>query len=170
MSKRWWISWRHYAEHYSPFEIHTPWWVSGSAHDFETICAAVIAPTEEAAKAKIIASYDEPPKNPDDLEIWDMPESGGVVKIDPSIGIVWRFCNMRADDWSPYGDRFQEPDWAKWPPEEESEPAPDPVKSSFREEFEKSLSAPIDFGIKELEDGIAILRKHGIEWEEKDES
>ena len=118
MMKPFWISWRHYYDHYSEFELHTPWWCSGSGEDFDTICAAVMAKNEDDARKQILASYDELPENTKDLEIWIMPDEGGCVKLPtPFDGLVWRFCNEKPKGWSPYGDRFPEPDWAKWPPE-----------------------------------------------------
>lgn len=116
--KPFWISWRHYYDHYSEFEIHTPWWTTGSGDGFDTICAAVMADNEDAARKQILESYDEPPENPKSLEIWIMPDEGGCKLLPtPFEGLVWRFCNEKPEGWSPYGDRFQEPSWAKWPPD-----------------------------------------------------
>lgn len=92
--KNWWLSW--YNIHScDAFELHSPWWVSGvrMADDADTIVAAIRAPSETAAKAKIIAAYDRPP----------------VASLE------WRFCNERPDDWSPFSDRFQRSDWMRWP-------------------------------------------------------
>jgi hypothetical protein len=91
--KKFWISWYCAADDMGKFELHTPWWISGTrcSDDAETICAAVQAEDEEAAKKAILNSYDDPPK---DLE--------------------WRFVNERSADWSPFCDRFQQAKWMKW--------------------------------------------------------
>lgn len=98
--KRWWLSWYH-TRNMSPYTIHSPWWISGARvkldtatgeeFDEPTVCAAVIAPTEKAAKAAIIGAYDIPPAK-----------------------MEWRFCEERADDWSPFSDRFPEAKWMQW--------------------------------------------------------
>lgn len=96
--KRFWLSWT--AKDEGPFTLWSPWWISGAALytdgkdilERPTICAAVIAPDEDAAKGVIRAAHDKPPL---DLE--------------------WRFCNERPQDWSPFCDRFPRGDWMKWP-------------------------------------------------------
>lgn len=99
--KRFWISWYH-TPVMGQFELHSPWWVSGARHvadrlafdevrEEPTICAAVQADHEEAAKAIVQASYDVPPHE-----------------------IEWRFCEERPDDWSPFSGRFPKADWMKW--------------------------------------------------------
>ena len=94
MDKNWWISW--YNTHpRDAFELHSPWWISGiRADDADTIVAAVHAPSEDEAKAKIIAAYDRPT----------------VTSLE------WRFCEERPADWSPFGsNRFPQAEWMKWP-------------------------------------------------------
>lgn len=87
--KNYWISWW---QDQQPFEF-APWWVSGwrcgEAEDQPSICAAVQAESENAAKAAIIAAHDSP--QPDDLD--------------------WRFIEERPDDWTPYNSRFEKADW-----------------------------------------------------------
>lgn len=97
-----WISWFHKPA-MGAFELHSPWWVSGSrevanrftfdeGHSEPTICAAVRAEDEAAAKEAVTAAYD---MRPADME--------------------WRFCEPRPDDWSPFSGRFPRADWMKWP-------------------------------------------------------
>lgn len=98
--KRFWISWEHTVG--GPvFELDSPWWISGYGFDgdMETICAAVLAENEEAAKRLVLDSYDESP---------------GEVE--------WRFCNERPDDWTPFCDRFRQAKWMKWPTPKPQEP------------------------------------------------
>jgi hypothetical protein len=88
----WWISW--WSDLARDFELHYPWWVSGEDCEGRmSVCAAVVAKTEEAAKEIVLSSYDEPPGE-----------------------IEWRFCERR--DGSPFTDRFPKPGWAMWPPVE----------------------------------------------------
>jgi hypothetical protein len=93
--KNWWVSW--YNTHTGDaFELHSPWWVSGTrmSDDADTIVAAIRAPSEKAAKGKVIAAYDRPP----------------VTSLE------WRFCEERPEDWSPFGsDRFPQAAWMQWP-------------------------------------------------------
>ena len=88
--KNWWISWYHKDE-FSAFELHSPWWVSGTTDDSATICAAVKAESWEAASDVIFECYDEPPR-----------------------GIEFRFISERPADWCPFNERFQKADWMKW--------------------------------------------------------
>ena len=94
VEKAFWISWQHY-QAMGPFEIHSAWWVSGHGNDedgsYYCICAAVRAADEEAAKAFVVASYD------------DVPDA-----------IKWRFCEDRSDTWTPFNERFPRADWMKW--------------------------------------------------------
>jgi hypothetical protein len=93
--KAFWISWQHYMEAMGPFELHSPWWVSGYGNDedgpYDSICAAVRANDEEAAKALVAASYDDAPDT-----------------------VKWRFCEPRPDTWTPFCERFPKTDWMKW--------------------------------------------------------
>lgn len=102
--KRFWVSW--YDTCGGKYELHSPWWRSGfrmGGADGETeeptVCAAIEATDEDAAKAAVIAAHDEP--RPDDLE--------------------WRFVEERPDDWSPYCDRFRAAPWMKWATSEKAE-------------------------------------------------
>lgn len=88
---KFWISWFHKKE-FSPFELHTPWWVSGYDGDgSETVCAALIADDDEKAREMIYACYD----------------------VRPDV-IEWRFCHSKEEDWSPFCDRFPRAGWMKW--------------------------------------------------------
>lgn len=93
--KRWWLSWEHPVSH-GPFTLTAPWWISGFCDSVEgstdMICAAVTAPDEAAAKNIIRTAHD---KDPGEIE--------------------WRFCDERADDWSPFCDRFPQAKWMTWP-------------------------------------------------------
>lgn len=88
--KNFWVSW--YGSKI-PFTLDSPWWVSGyrMSDDSPTICAAVRASSERAAKAVVIAAHSTPP---DDLE--------------------WRFVNGRDTDWTPFNDRFPKASWMRW--------------------------------------------------------
>jgi hypothetical protein len=91
--KRWWVRWLDGSG--GQFEYHGPWWVSGEAFrgdETKTIfVAAVVAENEAAAKRVIEMSQDAP----------------GPLE--------WSFVNERADDWSPFCDRFPSADWMQWP-------------------------------------------------------
>lgn len=102
--KRWWVSW------YSPggdFTLNFPWWISGHAvvdfddesRDVPTFVAAIEARTEAEAKAIVGRAYDNVPGK-----------------------IVWRFCNERPADWSPFCDRFPRKAWMRWPMRSEVKP------------------------------------------------
>ena len=93
-NRNWWVSWYNSGRR-DAFELHSPWWVSGTRldDDADTIVAAVRAPTEKDAKAKIITAYDRPAVS----------------------SLEWRFCKPQADDWQPFNDRFPRSDWMRWP-------------------------------------------------------
>lgn len=91
-----WISWYHKPA-MGPFELHWPWWVTGARwmghfHSHPTICAAVRAPSEDAAKEIIAASYERPCGQ-----------------------IEWRFCLYREFSWDPFTERFPCAGWMRWP-------------------------------------------------------
>jgi len=95
VAKNWWVSW------YSPaalggWELNSPWWTSGYAmvgdEDVPCICAAIKANDEDDARALVFAAYDTMPKE-----------------------IEFRFVNEKADDWTPFSDRFPKVDWMVWP-------------------------------------------------------
>jgi hypothetical protein len=98
-----WISWYHHPDD-GEFELHTPWWISGTTMEETmrpTIVAAVQAPSEEAAWEVIHQSYDTPPTR-----------------------IETRFCNQLEDreqqpsarqPWTPEDGRFPRADWMQWP-------------------------------------------------------
>lgn len=92
---KYWLSWYHSYEDNGDFELHSPWWISGSAGagDLETICAAVKADSEEEAKRIIQNCYDTP-------QIFDVSD--------------WRFCDEENDDWSPFTSRFPKAPWMIW--------------------------------------------------------
>lgn len=92
-ASRYWLSWYHKPALMGGFELHLPWWISGTRADgADTVCAAVIAASEDAAREIIFDCYD---KRPFDIE--------------------WRFCDERAADWSPFSERFPRADWMQWP-------------------------------------------------------
>jgi hypothetical protein len=95
--RAWWISW--YADPADgPFELHTPWWISGSTMEHvqrSTIVAAVQAESEDDAWEVVREAYDADPKNLEE-----------------------RFCTELTDEkmpWERPGSRFQLADWMKWP-------------------------------------------------------
>lgn len=89
--KNFWVSWFATPEQ-GEFEIHSPWWFSGTRLDgASTVVAAVKATDADAARIMVFESYDRPP-----------------FKLD------WRFVEERPDDWSPFSDRFPRADWMKW--------------------------------------------------------
>jgi len=88
-----WISWYHHPDD-GPFELHTPWWVSGFTMEEiqrDTIVAAVQAESVEAAWEVIHQSYDTRPTR-----------------------IETRFCEPLGDR-EPFSERFPRGDWMKWP-------------------------------------------------------
>lgn len=101
--KRWWVSF--WSVDPSRWEYHGPWWMTGERSSGEdlvehSICAAVVAVDEDAAKAVISAAHDTPSE------------------------IEWRFLSSRPDDWEPFADRFRRKDWMRWPwPEQGSDAA-----------------------------------------------
>lgn len=99
MEKNYWLSWYCPNGLYGKFELHSPWWVSGQTMDEPSdfmICAAVKADSDEAARAIVINSHDEPYR-------------------DQAANVAWRFVEERPVDWSPFNDRFQRADWMSWP-------------------------------------------------------
>jgi len=89
----WWISWYAHPED-GPFELHTPWWVSGFTMEDpsrDTIVAAVQAESEEDAWDVVLMSYDEVPTQ-----------------------LEKRFCDPLGDK-EPFSDRFPRADWMQWP-------------------------------------------------------
>lgn len=100
VDRRWWVSW--YGA--GAFEYRGPWWVTGHSTTTEraTICAAVIAPSADAAQRVIVAAHDS-----------------------PTPVVQWRFIEARGADWSPFGDRFPRAAWMQWPadgPDEQETP------------------------------------------------
>lgn len=86
---RFWVSWLR--DPYVKFTLHSPWWISGYRDGQATICAAIEAASEEAAKALIVAAHDTP------------------------VDLEWRFCTERDPDWSPFCNRFPRASWMVWP-------------------------------------------------------
>lgn len=91
--KKWWVSWWFDHVKHGPFELHSPWWVSGErmSDSALSICAAMIGSDEEYIKKRVAEAYDV---LPEDLE--------------------FRFIEQRPDDWLPYSERFPRADWMKW--------------------------------------------------------
>jgi hypothetical protein len=89
---RFWVSWYQPTEDYRPL-TYPPnnhilgWWCSGHAEVGSTICAAIEAENEEAAREAVLK---------------DWPEAFDVED--------WRFINEKPNDWKP-GDRFSLSDW-----------------------------------------------------------
>ena len=89
---KFWLSWYH-TEDMGPFELRSPWWVTGlRPEDAVMICAAITAENFIEAEKLIKASYDTPP---DEIE--------------------WRIVVQHDKHWSPFCDRFPRRDWMQWP-------------------------------------------------------
>lgn len=93
---RWWVSWWHLCG-LGEFELTSPWWISGfrdsgDGSDADSICAAVLAATPDAAREVVLSSYDVRPA-----------------------ALGWRFVEQMPADWSPFCDRFPQADWMGWP-------------------------------------------------------
>lgn len=86
---RFWMSW--YGGENEP-DLQTPWWITGwrTSDMAPTICAAVIAEDESAARALVAAA------------------SAGVQ-------LEWRFCDPKPETWSPFCDRMRRAPWMQWP-------------------------------------------------------
>jgi hypothetical protein len=88
---KFWLSWYQPTQDYRPLtyppnEAIAGWWCSGFASEGHTICAAVVADSEEAAKAAVNA---------------DWPEAEN-----------WRFCEER--EKFEFNDRWQiDTEWSK---------------------------------------------------------
>jgi hypothetical protein len=89
--KNFWISWYHEKNQFSPFELSSPWWITGEGQGSDSICAAIEAEDEIAAKESIYRCYDETPES-----------------------IQFRFCEERPEHWSPFNDRFRKEKWMQW--------------------------------------------------------
>lgn len=86
--KNFWLSWW-WLDADGAFELHWPWWISGwRESDEASVCAAVRAESEDAARELVLASYDKRPGN-----------------------VEFRFVEERPDDWTPYNSRFKQGDW-----------------------------------------------------------
>lgn len=95
----WWISWYSDTD-MRAFELHSPWWVSGcDADGNETVVAAVVAESENAAKEKILRAYDEGPERPEHI---------GAMR--------WRIVDRLSVGQSPFSDRFPQAKWMRWDP------------------------------------------------------
>lgn len=132
--KNFWVSWWQNRE-LGPFELHSPWWVSGSrglgpSTFDESIVAAVKAEDEAAARQVVVDSYD---KSPDEIE--------------------FRFVEERPNDWEPFSDRFPRAEWMKWEKTEVCDhfvrhvmysdygPGPSATHSLFEDAFEHQVCA-----------------------------
>ncbi len=93
--KSFWVSWYEPPDLLEAFELHWPWWISGSrmSDDAITICAAVKAESEEKAKELILDAHDN-----------------------PIAALEFRFCEEKPENWEgPFGERFPRADWMDWP-------------------------------------------------------
>lgn len=87
-----WMSWSDPA--LGDWELHSPWWISGyDSQDLPTICAAVMAHSEDEAMDIARNAYD-------DREV--------------GRGIEFRFCVQKEAGWSPFCGRFGRSAWMKW--------------------------------------------------------
>lgn len=90
---RFWVSW--FAAD-SPFTLESPWWISGArlfgdGREQATVCAAVEADDEDDARWVIERAHDK------------------------RVSLEWRFVERKADNWSPYSERFPAAGWMVWP-------------------------------------------------------
>ena len=79
--------------HARAFELHWPWWVTGSKIDVDekSVCAAVKAENGDCAKNIVLSSYDARPYD-----------------------VEWDFVEERGNGWSPFSGRFPRADWMQW--------------------------------------------------------
>lgn len=96
--KNWWVGFWILQGDLKHFEYHGPWWRSGERGDEvdlteHSICAAVHAESERAAKKVIEDAFDK-----------GHYPSG-----------EFRFVSERDDKWAPWTDRFKAAPWMKWP-------------------------------------------------------
>lgn len=91
--KNYWLSWRHIVDKLGPFELASPWWISGYAPaiNADSVCAAVKAVDVDQAKETIFKAYDVRPET-----------------------LEFRFCEERPVGWTPYSERFPQADWMEW--------------------------------------------------------
>lgn len=91
---RFWVSWYH-EEPFGELKLEFPWWTTGwRCSDYaDTICAAVIAPTQEGAEEIIYKA----------------------CEFRPEV-IEFRFVDSKPDDWIPFNERFRsgKEKWRKW--------------------------------------------------------
>jgi len=101
--RNYWVSWYCPPDKYGKFELHWPWWETGFrlSDNASTICAAVRAVSEHQARLIVAMAHDA------DVMDWASRE------------IEWRFVDEQPSVWSPYGDRFQEADWMRWPAQDQ---------------------------------------------------
>ena len=88
---RWWLSWCSNGA----FEYHGPWWITGyelGPPGRRTICAAVLAGTEDDARRAVTIAHD-----------------------DPDVELLWRFVEPRVADGEPFCERFPQAAWMCWP-------------------------------------------------------
>jgi hypothetical protein len=99
--RAWWISWYH-DRGFGPFELHSPWWISGfTMDDRETIVGAVQAETEKDAWEKVYASYDARPASIEERFIEELDDR----EQQPSARAPWGTVE---------NGRFQHADWMVW--------------------------------------------------------
>ncbi len=94
-NERWWVRFYVKTDDLPHFEYHGPWWISGTTFEEperSTVCAAVCAGNEDAARDVIAESFDD----------------GYAVA-------EWSFTDQRADDWAPFCERFSRAEWMRWP-------------------------------------------------------
>lgn len=91
--KRFWISWWWHPETHGVFTLSSPWWqTSTDTQGRESICAAVLAPDEAAARDLIFSAF----------------------AVEPA-GLEFRFFDQKPGGWDPFGKRFPRRDWMVWP-------------------------------------------------------
>jgi len=88
--------WVRFKTNMGHFEYEGPWWTTGIVDDArdpkpDIVCAAVMAYSEDAAKAILRGTHDD----------------GYEPNFD--------FVSRRNKNWSPFSDRFKRAEWMKWP-------------------------------------------------------
>jgi len=101
-----WLSWYHDPED-GPFELHTPWWISGYTvdvelhHQKEVVVAAVQAESVDDAWNVVRAAYDTSPTHLEKRFCDPLEDRPGRPNI--------------REPWTGASGRFRRADWMQWP-------------------------------------------------------
>lgn len=97
--KKYWVSFNCSVNLMENFEMHSPWWISGSQinSNYEitshSICCAIQQPNKREVYRYVRSCFDKgyEPKR-----------------------IKYRFIDEKPNSWSPFCDRFPKAKWMKW--------------------------------------------------------